>query len=119
MNIGSGGADPIIAFSCGQHHFDTIRRYMTTIERAWHRAMQQLERTQSLRRKLEQQKPSTPAESGFVSQIPKPAATNLIPIASLPGTPRKQSTEIDMALQSKLIHPQSERQHPTSRRQCE
>jgi hypothetical protein len=38
-----------------------MRRYMTTIERAYHRALQQLERTQAIRRKTE-------PEVGFVSQ---------------------------------------------------
>ena len=113
MNINAGGADPIIAFNCGQTYFDTIRRYMTTIERAWHRAMQQLEHTQALRRK------NAPLESGFVSQTPKPAPPNVISIAPQPETPHEQPVEIGMELQSKLIHPESERQHPTSRRQCE
>ena len=49
MNMNAGGADPIIKFGCAQAQFDNIRRYMTTIERAWHRAMQQLERMQSIR----------------------------------------------------------------------
>jgi len=49
MNMCAGGADPIIKFGCAQGHFDSIRRYMTSIERAWHRAMQQLERMQTIR----------------------------------------------------------------------
>ena len=119
MNIGSGGADPIIAFGVAQHHFDTIRRYMTTIERAWHRAMQQLERTQALRRKLEAAQAPVLPESGFVSQKPEPLAPRVISIAAPAENPQPKTMEIDMALQSKLIHRQAERQHPTSRRQCE
>ena len=49
MNMNAGGADPIIKFGCAQAQFDNIRRYMTSIERAWHRAMQQLDRMQSIR----------------------------------------------------------------------
>jgi hypothetical protein len=49
MNMCAAGADPIIKFGCAQVHFDNIRRYMTGIERAWHRAMQQLESMQKIR----------------------------------------------------------------------
>jgi hypothetical protein len=63
FRINGGGADPVIAFGCGATHFDNVRRYMTTIERAYHRAIQQLEKTQAIRAK----KPvETPV--GFVSQ---------------------------------------------------
>ena len=47
----SGGADPIIPFNAESARFDNIRRYMTTIERAYHRAIAQLERTQAIRAK--------------------------------------------------------------------
>ncbi len=119
MNIGAEGCDPIVGFSMSQRLFDPIRRYMTTIERAWHRAMQQLERTQALRRKLEAAQPPVPPQTGFVSQRSEPPAPRVISIAPRAENPPPQTIEIDMALQSNLIHPQSERQHPTSRRQCE
>lgn len=63
FRISGGGADPVIAFGCGATHFDSVRRYMTTIERAYHRAIQQLEKTQAIRARK-------PAETphGFVSQ---------------------------------------------------
>lgn len=45
----AGGADPIIGFRSDQQYFDTLRRYMTSIERAWHRAQQQLDKLQAMR----------------------------------------------------------------------
>ena len=61
FNLNCAGADPVIGFNSGHVQFDRMRRYMTTIERAYHRAMQQLERTQEIRRR-------TQPEVGFVSQ---------------------------------------------------
>jgi hypothetical protein len=52
FNIHCAGADPIIGFGCGEKQFDTIRRYMGSIERAYHRAMAQLHIVQNTRRKL-------------------------------------------------------------------
>ena len=46
--------------------FDRISRYMTTIERAYHRAIDQLQETQKQRAKLEATRPA--AELGSVSQ---------------------------------------------------
>jgi hypothetical protein len=66
FNINSGGADPVITFGCAADRFDQLRRYMTTIERAYHRAIAQLEKTQALRRK----QPLEPGPVGFVSQSP-------------------------------------------------
>ena len=63
FRINGGGADPVIAFGCGAAHFDNVRRYMTTIERAYHRAIQQLEKTQAIRAKQPVEAPV-----GFVSQ---------------------------------------------------
>jgi hypothetical protein len=62
----SGGADPIIPFNAESARFDNIRRYMTTIERAHHRAIEQLTRMQANRKKEESQTPR-PAV-GFASQ---------------------------------------------------
>jgi hypothetical protein len=61
FNLNCAGADPVIGFNSGHVEFDRLRRYMTAIERAYHRALQQLERTQAIRRK-------TQPEVGFVSQ---------------------------------------------------
>ena len=51
FNIHSGGADPVITYGCAIDRFEQIRRYMTSIERAYHRAIAQLEQTQSIRAK--------------------------------------------------------------------
>lgn len=78
------GADPVIAFSCQQDRFDNIRRYMTSIERAYHRASEALAAIQKERRKQAQ------PESGFVSQ--KPAMTPETPSRRIlefrPDTPK-------------------------------
>jgi hypothetical protein len=74
FNLCCGGADPIIGFNSGNADFERLRRYMTSIERAYHRAIQQLEKTQSLRAKALPEPPAPPArprEVGFVSQFPK------------------------------------------------
>jgi hypothetical protein len=86
FNLCCAGADPIIGFNSGNADFERLRRYMTSIERAYHRAIQQLEKTQSLRQK---QDPPPAAEQanriatrkhanvvGFVSQ--NPAKPNVI-----------------------------------------
>jgi hypothetical protein len=67
FNLCCAGADPIIGFNSGNADFERLRRYMTSIERAYHRAMEQLEKTQAARKK----NPPTPPASnviGFVSQ---------------------------------------------------
>lgn len=75
----SGGADPVIPFNAQSVKFDNVRRYMTTIERAYHRAIEQLEKTRrSLRsdrsrRREPDDSPNTGKVIGFVSQ--KPAAS--------------------------------------------
>ena len=79
FNIHSGGADPVITYGCAIDRFEQIRRYMTSIERAYHRAIAQLERTQSIRAKAvgPQSNPPEPVlvkpAIGFVSQKPKSA----------------------------------------------
>jgi hypothetical protein len=67
FKLACGGADPIIGFNSSNADFDRLRRYMTSIERAYHRAIEQLQKTQSLRKKTVNQ---SGAESsiGFVSQ---------------------------------------------------
>jgi hypothetical protein len=64
----SGGADPVIPFTCEPEKFNQLRRYMTSIERAYHRAMDQLARMQATRKKEESVK-AEPA-IGFASQPP-------------------------------------------------
>ena len=74
FNLCCGGADPIIGFNSGNADFERLRRYMTSIERAYHRAIQQLEKTQSIRAKNLPEPPEPPArprEVGFVSQFSK------------------------------------------------
>jgi hypothetical protein len=78
FNLCCGGADPIIGFNSGNADFERLRRYMTSIERAYHRAIQQLEKTQALRKKQEPPPPAEPPNGvamrkhakvvGFVSQ---------------------------------------------------
>ena len=71
FNIDAGGADPVIAFGISEERFANIRRYMTAIERAWHRAIAQLEKTQAIRAKQSPTpEPHPPGEGpvGFVSQ---------------------------------------------------
>lgn len=58
-------SDPILGFGCGEADFDRIRRYMSTIERAYHRAIDKLQQTQRLRAARE-----CGPEVGFVSQTP-------------------------------------------------
>lgn len=72
FNLACGGSDPAIGFSGSPERFDHLRRYMTSIERAYHRAIQQLERTQSIRAKQERDRPRTEEPVGFVSQNPPP-----------------------------------------------
>ena len=75
----SGGADPIIPFNAESARFDNIRRYMTTIERAYHRAIAQLEKTQAIR---------AANSVGFVSQIhPKVVRLAQKPAISLKNRP--------------------------------
>ncbi len=94
MNMNAGGADPIIAFGCAQAHFDNIRRYMTTIERAWHRAMQQLEKTQAIRaRRIPEVEVEVEAEQPTVADEatpPPPADTQrlfVVPVERSESTP--------------------------------
>jgi hypothetical protein len=85
------GADAVLPFNAYPEKFDTVRRYMTSIERAYHRAVAQLERTQALRAKQppqpEDQEPM-PAAVGFVSQNPenaaKPEQTPQLIVTNLP-----------------------------------
>jgi hypothetical protein len=86
FNIHSGGADPVITYGCAIDRFEQIRRYMTSIERAYHRAIVQLEKTQSIRVKSSAPaKPSTAKPAvrkpgiGFVSQMPKPELLPSLP----------------------------------------
>lgn len=66
FNLSGNGTGPLIAMNRGPEEFDRIRRYMITIERAYHRAIDQLQETQKLRVKLE--------VAGSVSQPPKTMA---------------------------------------------
>ncbi len=63
MNAGAPLSHPLIKFGCSPVPFDNIRRYMIAIERAWHRAMQQLESMQKIRaRQKEVEQAETEAE---------------------------------------------------------
>lgn len=64
----SADCDPVIRFNIDYERFDRLRRYMTAIERAYHRAIQQLERTQQIRARQDREQPQTELELGFVSQ---------------------------------------------------
>jgi len=77
------GADAVIPFNAFAEKFDNIRRYMTTIERAYHRAVAQLERTQAIRAKQPAQNPERAAQ---LKQRPELIVTNLpTPNPSEPG----------------------------------
>lgn len=67
FNLCCGGADPIIGFNSGNADFERLRRYMTSIERAYHRAIEQLEKTRAARKKSPPTPPA-PKVIGFVSQ---------------------------------------------------
>jgi hypothetical protein len=67
FNLFGNGTDPIIALERATGQFERIRRYMTAIERAYHRAIDQLQETQKSRLKLESAKPAQSSD-GFVSQ---------------------------------------------------
>lgn len=67
FNLACGGADPIIGFNSSNGDFDRLRRYMTSIERAYHRAIEQLQKTQSLRKKNLNRREAE-SRIGFVSQ---------------------------------------------------
>ncbi|HYI92156.1 MAG TPA: hypothetical protein VEX68_01305 [Bryobacteraceae bacterium] len=60
------GSEPVTAMNNEPLQFERIQRYMTTIERAYHRAIDQLQETQKLRAKQEASRPAT--ELGSVSQ---------------------------------------------------
>jgi hypothetical protein len=85
FNLSGGGSDPVLAFGMAAEDLDRVRRYMTTIERAWHRAMQQLERMQALRAK---QSPAVERSTESIEDEPiSPRAA--APMPSLPyGTPQ-------------------------------
>ena len=65
-NFNMWGSEPATAMNNEPAAFDRISRYMTTIERAYHRAIDQLQETQKQRAKLEATRPA--AELGSVSQ---------------------------------------------------
>jgi hypothetical protein len=94
FNIDGGGADPVIAFGCAGERMDQIRRYMTSIERAYHRAIAQLEKTQAIRAK---------ASNGFVSQS---AASNklndfeLRPVGNVRRFPVRPANDVPVQLDS-------------------
>ena len=60
------GSEPVVSMNNEPAQFDRILRYMTSIERAYHRAIDQLQETQKLRAKLEATRSET--EVGSVSQ---------------------------------------------------
>jgi hypothetical protein len=69
FNLCSGGADPIIGFNSANADFDRLRRYMTSIERAYHRAIEQLQRIQTIRARQDRPLKTPPLKQiGFVSQ---------------------------------------------------
>jgi chorismate mutase len=91
LNLEGGGADPVIAYGIAEPRLDHIRRYMTTIERAYHRAMQQLEKTQAIRmrRAPEVEEPEEPTETEQPTQ-PLPADTQrlfVVPAERLESAP--------------------------------
>jgi hypothetical protein len=93
--LNSGGAAPVIAFGIGKDQFDRVRRYMTTIERAYHRAIKQLEDAQKLRAKLPPAPPEPVAtvEIGFVSQTANISQTPNIAI--VPRLQRPENQRLD------------------------
>jgi hypothetical protein len=85
FNLCCGGADPIIGFNSGNADFERLRRYMTSIERAYHRAIEQLGKTQSLRAKTPTPPPPTvialpsrDTKIGFVSQSVNPPENRVV-----------------------------------------
>ena len=83
----SGGADPVIPFNAESAKFDNVRRYMTTIERAYHRAIEQLARMQATRKKEESQ--ATPSPIGFASQFNRAKANP----GRIPAHPRPEPVQ--------------------------
>lgn len=76
-----GGVDINMAFGFGVERFDVIRRYMTSIERAWRNAILQLEKMQAARAAQAAPEP----ERGFVSQkSPRPAKPSPEPAPTQP-----------------------------------
>lgn len=86
FNCLTGGADPVITFTGHDSKFDNIRRYMTSIERSYHRAMEALAAMQKERRKND-------PPDGFVSQsskgVKKQPVTKIVPIRR----PDRQDTQ--------------------------
>jgi hypothetical protein len=100
FNVHCHGADPIIGYESAAPKFETIRRYMASIERAYHRAMTQLHLEQSTRRKRE--KEEAPAQSrvvysetttGYVMTTAEQRRQSELQKQLLPGhTPQPSST---------------------------
>lgn len=86
FNFLTGGADPVITFTCHEKEFDNLRRYMASIERAWHRAMEALAAMQKARRKQEQE------SGGFVSQTAENHAKPPARVIPFPATPPQTVT---------------------------
>ena len=98
FNLCCGGADPIIGFNSGNADFDRLRRYMTSIERAYHRAIEQLQKLQRLR---------------FAAQPPSPLSISpeiTTPVAALASCERVEvhsgvSRDSGFGRGSRISHP--------------
>jgi hypothetical protein len=101
FNMASVYNDPIIGFRCEDAAFTRIRRYMTTIERAWHRAMEQLERAQSLRRKEEKAEKADKTSRPVKEPVqPKPLPRADIPQPFVIPVAHPASAPVDSSPQS-------------------
>lgn len=94
FNIRCAGADPVIGFHSGHREFDNLRRYMAAIERAYHRALNQLAVEQATRRKLEAAEAKTQAPSQHRPQprihVVPPTMAPPVMEATPPPQPTKQ-----------------------------
>jgi len=71
VSLARGSSDQSLAREIagpGPSAIERIQRYVTSAERAWCRALSQLQQTQSIRRKHEKEQSAPPPETGFVSQ---------------------------------------------------
>jgi len=101
MNAGAPLSHPLIKFGCSPVPFDNIRRYMIAIERAWHRAMQQLESMQKIRaRQIAEVKEETeaePEEEPATSTEPKQPQPSEIQRPFVVPAERSESKPVDPA----------------------
>ena len=89
FNVHCHGADPIIGYESAEPKFETIRRYMASIERAYHRAMTQLHLEQSTRRKLEKERKTERPHTSTSVRIMQPK--NKTPYVVTTAEQRRQS----------------------------